>query len=66
MQMLDVVMRVLAGVGGALFLAGGLYLLIAAAETSGVGFAGTFFGFFGLIALALGTGFVFVAARPTK
>lgn len=66
MHILDVAMRVLAGIGGVSFLAGGVYLLVAAAKTSGVGFAGTFLGFFGLTALALGIGFVVAAARSPK
>lgn len=66
MHILDGVLRAFAGVSGALFLAGGVYLLVAAAKTSGVGLAGTFLGFFGLTALALGIGFVVAAAWPTK
>jgi hypothetical protein len=66
MRLLDSLMRTLAGVAGALLAAGGIYLLVVAAKTSGIGLAGSFFGFFGLAALATGIGLVIVAIRSLR
>jgi hypothetical protein len=41
MRLLDSLMRTLAGVAGALLAAGGIYLLVVAAKTSGIGLAGS-------------------------
>jgi uncharacterized membrane protein len=64
--MFDLVMRVLAGIAGVAFVTGGIYLLVAAANTSGIGLFGSFFGFFGLGSLGLGVIFSITAMKPAK
>lgn len=64
MEVLDLVMRVVVGLVGAFLLAGAAYMFVTAAQTGGVGMAGTFFGTIGILALVVGLLLLYLAFRP--